>query len=77
MKKPMVLATSLAKTASASPGFWNWTMYMSSPRRARTAERSASLAVGRPSKKMRSSIAKAAAFEPTDRNAVIGVGEPS
>ena len=35
MKKLMVLATSPASTASASPGFWKWTMYISSPRRAR------------------------------------------
>ena len=31
----MVLATSLASTASASPGFWKWTMYISSPSRLR------------------------------------------
>src|SRR5260370_31354200 len=32
---------------------------------------------GRPSRKIRSSIAKDAALEPTDRKAVIGVGAPS
>ena len=35
------------------------------------------LKAGRPSMKIRSSIANAAAFEPTDRNAVTGVGDPS
>ena len=33
--------------------------------------------VGRPSTKIRSSIANDAAFEPTDRKPVIGVGAPS
>ena len=32
---------------------------------------------GSPSRKIRSSIAKDAAFDPTERNAVIGVGAPS
>ena len=32
---------------------------------------------GRPSMKIRSSIANEAAFDPTDRNAVMGVGAPS
>src|SRR6266550_5378212 len=32
---------------------------------------------GRPSRKIRSSIANDAAFDPTDRNAVTGVGAPS
>ena len=31
--KLIVLATSLARMASASPGFWKWTMYISSPKR--------------------------------------------
>ena len=34
-KKPMVLATSWPSAASASPGFWKWTMYISSPSRLR------------------------------------------
>ena len=32
---------------------------------------------GKPSTKIRISIANEAAFEPTDRNAVTGVGDPS
>ena len=35
------------------------------------------LSVGSPSRKIRSSIANDAAFDPTDRNAVTGVGAPS
>ena len=39
--------------------------------------RQSGLIVGSPSRKIRSSMANDAAFEPTDRNAVTGVGAPS
>ena len=35
MKKPIALATSASSTASASPGFWKCTIYISSPKRLR------------------------------------------
>ena len=41
------------------------------------SSRQSALSDGSPSRKIRSSIANDAAFDPTDRNAVIGVGAPS
>src|SRR5215213_2630141 len=41
------------------------------------SSRQSALIDGIPSTKMRISIANDAAFDPTDRNAVIGVGDPS
>ncbi len=41
------------------------------------SSRQSALIDGSPSTKIRISIANDAAFEPTDRNAVIGVGAPS
>src|SRR5437870_5183192 len=41
------------------------------------SRRQSALIAGSPSRKIRSSIAKDAALEPTDRNAVMGVGAPS
>src|SRR5580765_3172020 len=45
--------------------------------RTQKSTRQSTLDPGSPSRKIRSSIANDAAFEPTDRNAVIGVGAPS
>src|SRR5207244_9991928 len=45
--------------------------------RASKSRRQSAFIAGSPSRKIRNSIAKDAAFEPTDRNAVIGVGAPS
>ena len=45
--------------------------------RASKSIRQSALIEGRPSTKMRSSIANDAAFDPTERNAVTGVGAPS
>ena len=41
------------------------------------SSRQSALIAGSPSRKIRSSIANDAAFDPTERNAVIGVGAPS
>src|SRR5262245_66661611 len=45
--------------------------------RTSNSSRQSSFIAGSPSRKIRSSIANDAAFDPTDRNAVIGVGAPS
>ena len=44
---------------------------------ASNSSRQSPLIDGSPSRKIRSSIANEAAFDPTDRNAVTGVGAPS